>query len=80
MDFLEEYKTETLWHQKIWLMDTFHSLMGVKHGKWTLHQTAESFNVSMGVVSENLNLAKAIETDPELTKCESRQKALDKLK
>ncbi len=46
-------------------------------GHWSVDDTARAFSVSIGLVSENLKLAKAFDDRPELAKVRSRQEALD---
>jgi hypothetical protein len=79
MTFLEKYQSETTWHGKAIVMGLFHLTMTVRHKDWTLARTAHSFDVSIGLVSENLRLANAINTDDKILKCNSRQEALRKL-
>lgn len=79
MTFLEKYQSETTWHGKAIVMGLFHITMTVRHKDWTLARTAHSFDVSIGLVSENLRLANAINTDDRILKCSSRQEALRKL-
>lgn len=50
-----------------------------KHTKWTVKSTAEYFNVSMALVSENLKIAHAL-GEGLLDGCTSRVKALKELK
>ncbi len=61
--------------------------MGIYHaarelefrGVWTLHHTAKDFGVSIGLVSENIRLALAIDKDKEIIKCKTRQDALKRI-
>ena len=76
MDYLTEYKDTKSWVRKAILMNLLHTTRKLK-GHWSVSLTAQFFDVSIGLVSENLKLAKAFDGRPELMKCESRQKALD---
>ncbi len=60
-------------------MEIYHLAMTTREKRWTITKTAEHFNVSIGLVSENLRLAHAMHVDEKIIKCESRQEALKKL-
>lgn len=60
-------------------MEIYHLAMTHRERGWTLSKTANSFGVSIGLVSENLRLAQAIHTNDRIIKCESRQDALRRL-
>jgi hypothetical protein len=80
MTFPERYKQEETWHGKVMIMEIYHLAMTYRYGKdWTISHTSLEFNVSVGLVSENLKLAKALHEDETIIKCESRQDALKKL-
>lgn len=68
------------WHGKALVMEIYHLAMCNKIKEWTVQKTATYFNVSIGLVSENLKLARAIHTDEKIIKSNSRQDALNKLK
>lgn len=76
MDFVREYNETKSWVRKCIMMNMFHSSHKAM-GHWSVHQTARCFDVSVGLVSENLRLAKEFDNKPELMRLESRQKALD---
>lgn len=61
-------------------MEIYHLAVLTKFPDWTIAKTADVFNVSIGLVSENLKLALAMHTDHNLHRCESRQQALKKVK
>lgn len=46
---------------------------------WTISRTAEFFDISIGLVSENLSLAEQVHKYPELINCKSRVKALKRM-
>jgi hypothetical protein len=79
MTFLERYEVEKTWHGRATVMGLYHLAQGLRFGKWTVTQTAQYFNCSIGLVSENIKLAKAISEGDKLIKCESRQEALKRL-
>jgi hypothetical protein len=76
MTFLERYKEERTWHGKAMIMEIYHLAMSQRSGNWTVTKTAEHFEVSIGLVSENLRLAHALHTFDSLIKQETRQDAL----
>jgi len=78
--FIEKYQNESTWYGKILIMGIYHTVMCQKYPKeWTLHHTANDFGVSIGLTSENIRLAVALDTNPGLINCKSRADALDKL-
>ena len=79
MTFPEKYRLEKTWYGKVTIMEIFHLTMSINYNHWTIHDTAKEFNVSIGLVSENLKLAKEIDKNPNIIKCETRQDALKKL-
>lgn len=60
-------------------MEIFHLAMSNGANSWNITKTAEYFGVSIGLVSENLHLAKAMHSDDELRQCDSRTEALRKM-
>lgn len=58
-------------------MHLFHSTMLLTNSSWKLGDTAKYFSVSIGLVSENIKLAKQLDNRPELLKASNRQEALD---
>lgn len=60
-------------------MEVYHLSRLSNRKDWTIRETAEYFDVSIGLVSENLRLAKLIHTYPNVIKMDSRQKALKAL-
>lgn len=79
MTILEQYNNTSKWDEKVALMELFHLGQRMSSRKWTIQDTAWHFNVSIGLVSENLRLAGAIHAYPALGMCESRHKALNML-
>jgi hypothetical protein len=79
MTFLERYEQETSWQGKAIVMELFHLAMTLRDSNWTMNQTAQSFAVSIGLVSENLKLAGAIHLYPTFINIQTRQEALKRL-
>lgn len=79
MTFAEKYQLEDTWDGKVLIMNLYHLARIVQFKGWTLANTAQEFNVSIGLVSENIRLANAINADERILKCKSRQEALKKL-
>ncbi len=79
MTFLEKYNQETTWYGKATVMEIYHLAQTIRHKGWTISKTAQAFEVSVGLVSENLRLAQAIHVNERILKCESRQEALKRL-
>lgn len=80
MTFIERYDGEDTWYGKAIVMGIYHTVMTQKDKTWSLRDTAEYFECSIGLVSENIRLAKALD-QPErgLLLCKSRVEALKKL-
>jgi len=77
MTIKEKYENENKWKQKVILMNFYHKMMVLKRKKnWTIKATARYFGVSMGLVSENLKLAKQLD---DVDGCKNRKDALLKL-
>lgn len=79
MTFAERYQAEETWDGKVLIMNLYHLARMVQYKGWTLSNTAQEFNCSIGLVSENIKLANAINDDERILKCKSRQEALRKL-
>lgn len=79
MTFLERYRIEKTWHGKVLVMEIYHLAMNTREPGWTIGKTATDFEVSIGLVSENLRLANEIHRNDSILKCETRQDALKRL-
>ena len=79
MTFKEKYEQETTWQGKMTVMEIYHLAMSANNPRWTITLTARDFNVSIGLVSENLRLAYSSHINPKILECESRQEALKRL-
>lgn len=79
--WLDRYNNSTTWHEKCLIMALYHLSKRTEFASnWTITNTAEYFNVSRGLVSENIKLSNAIDGDITITKCKTRQSALDRVK
>lgn len=75
----ENYKLANTWQSKVLIMNLYHTAAILVIKSWTLRDTATYFDVSIGLVSENIRLANAIDTGVDITSCKTRQEALTKL-
>ena len=60
-------------------MEIYHLAMSTREKNWTITKTAEHFNCSIGLVSENLRLAHALHNNSGLIDSPNRQEALNRL-
>jgi len=74
--FREKYQNAAVWYEKVILMEIYHLVQTQREKNWTISKTAEDFQVSTGLVSENLRIARAIHTHERIINCKSRQDAL----
>ena len=79
MTFKERYEQSKTWYEKVLVMNIYHTAMVARVSSWTITMTAQEFECSIGLVSENLRLADAIHSNDSILKCESRQDALKRL-
>lgn len=79
MTFVERYRIADRWQDKVLVMNLYHTAATEMNDGWTIKQTATVFEVSIGLVSENLRLADAIDKGSDITKCATRQEALTKV-
>jgi hypothetical protein len=79
MTFVERYYAETTWQGKVMVMEIYHLARTANNPNWTISMTATEFDVSIGLVSENLKLAYALHNNPKVLSAPNRQEALKKL-
>jgi hypothetical protein len=79
MTFLERYQSETTWQGKIFVMEIFHLAKCQRDKDWTITKTASHFECSIGLVSENLRLAKYLHEIPPTLVIQTRQEALKRM-
>jgi hypothetical protein len=77
--FQEKYRQCSRWQDKVTIMNLYHGLALSHYSTWTIRQTASVFDVSIGLVSENLRLASALDAGSTVINCTTRQEALTKL-
>jgi hypothetical protein len=78
--FLDKYKEAATWYDKAAVMEIYHLAMCQRDKTWTVGKTAQYFECSIGLVSENLKLAHHIHSQPKLLKISTRQDALRKIR
>ena len=76
---LENYKRQRRWSDKVKIMALFH-MSKLCNSKWTVTQTAKYFGVSIALVSENIKIFKAADTNPRIYEHRTREEVLRKLK
>ena len=87
----ENLKRKNLpWYDQAALVETLHSLRQSEHGgksdpgrpakaegkKWGIRETASELGVALGSLSENINLARAVRTDPSLKNIKDKKTAI----
>lgn len=75
MTFRQKYESVEDWYAKVLIMEIYHLTMTQKI-EWTIKNTAEYFECSFGLVSENLRLADMIHKDENLFRLKTRREAL----
>lgn len=79
MTFVERYQVAETWVDKVLIISIYHTAMTRGSSEWTIRKTASVFEVSVGLVSENIRLANAIDSGLPITECNTRQEALTKI-
>ena len=77
MTYREKFNTCKSWKCKVQVLNLFHQYMCLRHKRWGMRQTAKYFNVSLGLVSENIELGNNWDR---IKYIESRAKAIKYLK
>jgi hypothetical protein len=80
LSLLEQFKNEKRWQNKCLLLELIHLSMLRENEKWTAKDTAKLTKQSVGAVSENLALAKAVHDNTMVSAAKSRNSALKLLK
>lgn len=57
LTFKDKYKLCKTWQEKANVIYLYHTLMHIKYPAWVITDTASHFEVSIGLVSENIKLA-----------------------
>lgn len=79
LTFKDKYGQISMWQEKAVLISLYHTAMCMKFKNWNMQDTATHFGVSIGLVSENIRLAKYIDSKEDgskLMKIETREAGL----
>lgn len=76
-DFKSDYDGEKRWYVKVLLMRVYHLQQKKDYSRWRIQDTARYFDVSIGLVSENLKLARYYSR---IKSCPNREEALRKIR
>jgi len=76
MTFKEKFDSEHIWHRKVLILELFHNSMRLRNVRWSQRDTASAFGVSLGLVNEDLLLARLVKEDSGIDKCKTRKEAL----
>jgi len=70
------------WEEEVKITEELHKMLILKYGdRWSGRKTAEKIKMSLGGVSTNLQLAKALDEAPDIfEKCRTKEQALKALK
>lgn len=81
MSLREKFEQEN-WVNRIMMVEQVHMKMIVKYGHdWNIRKTCELLGKSLGLVCEDLKMAKFFRAEPELMKdCKNREEAWRKVK
>lgn len=75
--FKEKYILSDTWQEKALTIYLYHTIMCIKYTNWTIKDTASHFEVSSGLVSENIRLAKEISSgNTKVIRCKTREDGL----
>lgn len=77
MTYKQKYDSCKTWQEKCLIINLYHCLMVLEHDDWQMRQTAKYFNISLGLVSEDIKLAIHIEL---VKSCKYRKDALELVK
>jgi len=73
MTYREAYKSTKQWQRKASLISVFHYKRQLLGNHWTMRDTAQYFDVSLGKVCEDIKITLNIE---KVKNCDSRKDAL----
>jgi hypothetical protein len=76
MKLKNRYREAKAWYSKVVVMEIYHLAKISQDPKWTVGKTAKYFDCSIGLTSENLQLAEALHSNKELVMQNSRNEAL----
>ena len=76
VSFKEQYERLTKWQDRATLIGLYHTAKCMQIPGWRVLDTAAYFEVSIGLVSEDIRLGKELDSNPKLAKVETREKAV----
>jgi hypothetical protein len=77
MTYKEKYDQSDTWQEKAAIISQFHWYKSLKTDNWSMKKTAKYFDVSIGLVSENVTIIKNFD---KVKHMEFRQQAIDYLR
>lgn len=77
MTYRESYIIAKDWKRRVAIIATFHGARLIKSPNWKLTDSAKYFGLSIGLISESLNLSKHWDI---IDGCQSRSEALRRIK
>ena len=77
--YKDKYKEAKTWRRKVIIMSLFHSVLRARKKNHSVRFLAKYFEVSVGLVSENLRIT-AASNYKRLIRCTTRKRALELLK
>lgn len=81
------YRKDFTWEEEVKAKEKLHLMKQIQHGgkeqgsnegEWGMEETAEEIEESLGNVSQDIQLSKALEEYPELKKCDNKSRAWKK--
>ena len=74
----QPYENCKTWQDKCLYIAIYHHFMCLKHAHWKVSNTASHFKLSIGLISENLRLAKEMDGDKgeKIMNCKTREEGL----
>jgi hypothetical protein len=79
MTYQDALRNTKEWHKRALIISLYHMKMLLRNKRWTMRHTAKRLQISLGLVSESIKLAKAMNDDPEIEKMK-RNDALKRIK
>jgi hypothetical protein len=77
LTYRESYILAKDWKRRVALIATFHGARLTRNPNWKLTDSAKYFGLSLGLISESLNLSKHWD---KIENCQSRSEALRRIK
>ena len=77
LTFKDKYNQCKTWQDRAICIALYHTIMLTKYPTWTITDTSKHFEVSIGLVSENIRLASEIDNgNKKVSECKYREDAL----